>query len=53
MAEWIGELLSGLPTWMLLPAIVTVFIIALEVVSIRWLGEGPLLYFWRKTYGKK
>ena len=53
MAERIGELLSGLPTWALLPAILIVFIISLEVVSIRWLGEGPLLYFWRRKYGKK
>ncbi len=53
MAEWIGGLLASLPTWVLLPSIVIVFIIALEVVSIMWLGGGPLLYFWRKMYGKK
>ncbi len=54
MAEWLGQLMSGWPAWVIGVAVVVIFVVgvigAFYIDAAQW-GTAPEL--WRKRHGKK
>ena len=56
MAEWIGGLLSGLPTWLTVVIVVIMFIVIAAgelIISASMRDKEPLWPFGRRNHDKK